>query len=731
MTQPDPTPPGPNPSVATAEGRSGPVARDDLDVLADLVARHYHALKTSVRTIPPRTEQVTETALVDEPYTETVDVEGIVGNLGSLWRRVMGAIVLGARFIYGIPAAFVAFLVGLVAGLIRKRAKGGSPALGERLRTVSRRNLDAFRQSIRKKRHEVQRMRQVERTITREVEIEPERTVEETVASKTRILAAGRGSIAFNATPTPKGVIATGPDLMMQAHELSFPSVRYVDRIFEADEGAKVALQRIPWVLDGEASTYSIAQETDYGDNMPLRGLEREMRDHCTMMAEAFADRDETRLTLEAVVDPQVLSALEPTSGRPAASSASIGELVELIDSKGGSELEDLAGDWVSSWAQVNATLFQTRKFSLCDQVAPECFDLGTLLNYSAFNFYCPECNSRQQRELLTRDYSVHNEQSTEPMYFSRNSRCVYHPDTEVWRCLTCESETKNPIPLHKMFDEVLMPAYERLMDEHKVERLNAHRDVSTREIENRNAMESDLERTQFDYLAQIDSLTEEMERLKSDISGERMAIGSMEDILTTYNVEQTRVMENIRAFSGRIEEEVQERTSQVLKRVDEIKEREMEALHQELQGLSRAKRLDDERRDAVQSAILKANVEQVEATYAVREAVQENTAVAAAGFQSVTTAVEQNTAVTSEGFHSVTAAVDRGTAVQVEGFERMERRQLQGNAIQAAVAKVQGIEVTAPSWSQPFRKLGDIGSRIAGALTGRTEMEREAGRLE
>ena len=628
----------------------------DLRILRRLVSEHYHAPRTLERLIPARTEQVTETVVEDEPYTETYEVETgqcTDNKVICVLRWLKWAALLGIKVAFVLPLA----AVGLLASEDVDEAddSDGSGDGNGRLSVPERAGLlwDRYKQEFRERttdteiRHET-RTRKVEREVTREVELEPERTVRETESSSRRIVSLGRGRLAFHASSTPVGTIVTGPQGLMSHVTTRFPIPRDFEGVYRADEGIRQALDRVPWALSGEAQHHTVpGDDSDYAGTLPLRGLERELVDHFEEMGGLLSDLERVPMAVSFVDDAELISLLSPAPDAPTVADSTVVDLGDAIESRPGQPLEELTRSWLSLHGEVGAALFQARSFSLCGQLAPECLALGNLLNYSAFNFYCPECNRALQDDLLSRSYSVHNDQSFEPVTFSKNTRCVYHPANDVWRCLTCGQETKTPIPMHRMLDEVLLPAYDHLMNENKLERVKAHRDAREKEINNGNSMEVEIERIQMEYGSQLDALGDELERLESDISGENLAIDSMREILSAYNAQQTDSMERIREFSESVDKSIHERTERVLARIDEVKAQQMETLAQELQSLSRAKRVDDERRDEVQRQILTANIETAQAT---REQVE----VSREGFRQVTSAVEQTTAAVEQ----TTAAV-------------------------------------------------------------------------
>ena len=631
------------------------ITQTDIRALAELVAEYCREPEVIRTTIPARNEIVTETVMVEEPSSERVpDIP--VGFFAKILRWLRIAIAFAA-FGFGAYMGFAGTFFVWMAKLVSRKDRG--PSLVENLRRSwqqSNENYEAALLAIRTRLETT--THEVEQTVERVKEIEPERTVEETI-TPSRVVALGRGRIEFRALNSLGGNVVIGPAALMDAAESQYPTVSEVDRLMAAVSEMESSLEHVPWVLDGDPAGFEVRADTAYGDNLPLRGLEREIKEHLEEMERAFSGGQSVLTELLAVTDPKLLRTMLPISDQCDLAAPWIQAMTELAESTGGRELETFAEKWISRWGQVDQALVQVREESLIDQIAPECLNLGTSLSYTAFNFYCPRCNADKLEELRNRDYRVQDDEMNEPVNFSVNTRCQLDAKTKLWRCVGCEHETSNPVPVHKMQDGILMPAFDRLMDEHRVERVKAHQDVRSREIEIRNAMEGETERVEFANDDKVDALLEEMQRLSVDISGERQAIDMMAEILAAYDVKQNAVMGNIREEGIRTGEAIQARTEAVLERVDQVKNDEMAALQQELFTLSRAKREDDERRDAVQKQI-------------------------AHNIRDVETAVHGNTAAV----HVNTLAVEAGALSTRSGLDRIESEVEFNNAISHATLR-------------------------------------------
>ena len=659
----------------------------DIEVISELVLQHIRPIRGT-----RRQEAVTETVTREEEVVERVPFEyavdvGVHPVVITCWGI---ANVIGIGLLLTAPP-----LLGVVGLLI---ANGGG--------------FWGYR-NFRRTKHET-RYGEVEktRTITEEVEVEPEKTVEWMEDSSHRVVAVGKGHIRFETVGTKYGTLLLGPSSASTSHEVALPLPARADVVRSTHASLRDELEALPWVLDGEQSFYSLDESTKYGEQVPLRGLEASMRDHFSVTAEQFSDLHYPSFTLNSVTDANlpdrlVLLSENGESEREHATPP----LTGILNGCNGTALESFASEWLSYWSYVQGVLFSSRWVSLCEHLAPQCFDLGNQLSYSAFNFYCPTCNANEREDLVERNYSIHEEDTLEPVYFSPNTRCVYQPDAgnERWSCTVCGDTTSHPIPIHKTLDEILLPAYDQLMSEHKVERLNLHRNTRDKEQDLYHGMQSEVGRIQYNEMSELLALVEQMEQFKADISGEEEAIASMEDLLATYAVEQDDVMRTIAAFSKDVQKDITERTSRVVEEMDRVKKKEMEALDKRLSQLSKAKRLEDERRDSIQREILQSNERQ-------EAHIQENTAAQ----RETTEAVKENTAATREQ-----------TLVLGQKIQDVNNSVKEGNAIQSAVAKHNEIDLHDESpMLKPITYMSNKGKDVIGFVSGEATYKTEARKL-
>jgi flagellar biosynthesis component FlhA len=174
-----------------------------------------------------------------------------------------------------------------------------------------------------------------------------------------------------------------------------------------------------------------------------------------------------------------------------------------------------------------------------------------------------------------------------------------------------CERITLVPIPVHKAFDEILLPVYDNLMDENKVEREKDHFDVRKKEIHYKNEKRKELEQMYYDNVTGILGLKDDMEKMKAEIDGEAEAIHFINESLIRYKNLQSDIISDIEQSNEELKFQIHEVRQKILDEVNRIRDGETDLLNQQLTELSKARRLDDELRDSVQRQILSANLEQ------------------------------------------------------------------------------------------------------------------------
>ena len=255
--------------------------------------------------------------------------------------------------------------------------------------------------------------------------------------------------------------------------------------------------------------------------------------------------------------------------------------------------------------------------------------------------------------------------------------------------------------------------------------------EVRKKEIEFRNEMKKELEKMYFDNLNGILTLKDEMDRFKAEIDGETEAIKFINEVFSNYKNLQSKLIDEIEESNRRIKEEIRVRTEKILSEVDKVKDREMSILNRELTELSKAKRMDDERRDAVQRNICAAHLE---TNSILNNKFNELIETNRTGFGEVTKSIGHLEETNRQGFQSVRSGIDNLEKTTKSGFDKsimvgqgIQKELRFNNAMKAASNRAQGIDpYDDSSLLRPVRSIKRGINQLSGKLSGKSSTEIE-----
>ena len=440
-------------------------------------------------------------------------------------------------------------------------------------------------------------------------------------------------------------------------------------------------LRKIPEILHGEKDHYPAETYSEYGKTVPLRGYEKKLADYLLYVGDALQNKEMRHFNICITNNKHIIQELKQTvinDEHPGA-----GEINNVLNSDNGEILDEVLNNWQNAVPQNVDYVNDVRLHSLDGKLSTEFLKLGQTSKYSSFNFYCPQCNRELVESLINRDYSVQNTESFESVYFSNNTRCRFIPDWNdsqgqvIWECPVCNERTTQPIPLHKTLDETILPVYDKLMEEHKVIRDKKYSETKNKELDIRKEYKSKIDQVKYDNLNQVMALEDEMEKMKAEISGQKEAITYMNQVAKEFRNISSDLLSRIQDDTSIIENRVKERSDQVVASLQLYTENKLQEYSNAMDDLSHAKRIDDERREAIMRNT-------VNALHEVRQSVEDNTQVTKDTGERVKRAVDENTQTTKRG------------ADEIVKSNRENKEMLRKNfALNAAVYKQQGWDVS------------------------------------
>ncbi len=652
-----------------------------------IIEKYYH--QPSVKRIPPQKKTIQKTIVeeVPEKYEEILKPKHPSSKnpfifIFSFFFIISGIfVIIGHKPEIGVPIILLSIIL-IIIGLIKK----------EKVEKITKTRI-------------VKR----EKIVEEEVE-EPEKIIE--IPNTKRIVKLKESYIPFWSVPIEDNSLLIGPEAITERIKIKFPTVNDLSELNFTLEEIEKLKEEVPYILTGDKEYFESKKDTPYGNEVALRGYERDFVQYLIDLKNTLENRKQINFNLQILNNDSIENYLEKIKEEIPVDN-SVQTIIDYIYSEEGHALENKLTEWLKDWEYNKNVLDYVRITSLSDQVAPIGLDLSDAISYSAFNFYCPNCNKEKITNLLNRDYTLQTNAVNEPVYFSDNTRCIFNPVTKLWKCKSCNQEFAQPIPIHKTFDEILLPTYLRLLDENKNERVKAHRDIKNKEIEYDNQLENELEKITYENITAMLQLTDEMERMKAEIEGEVDAVGSFREIESTYSQKQSMVIENINRFCQTINREIAESTMEIINRVDQIKETEMEQLDQKLTILARAKKREEEVRDMVQRNILGNIMEQTE--------------VMNQGFNQIGQGLDSIQGTMNEGFTNLSGDMNKINSSIQEGAKKLSR----ANAIQAAIAKKQGINLHDENPAlHPLKKAGKVLIDVKGKILGKSTIDIEGEKL-
>ena len=567
----------------------------------------------------------------------------------------------------------------------------------------------------------IKKKKTIKKTVTEKAEKEIEEEIElpveydyRTIPQKYSIKSIGRVNLKFHlARIKGNNLIIPDSDVVFK-NKFKYPTIEKLKSFKKEDAEIEDQTESIPYVLDGNSEEQPLDIDTTYGKKVILRGYEKNLNRYFQNTEDTFSKIKKSKFEIPIIQDNDILKYFVKYKTKQDLLYSD--EINSLIHSEQGIELEEFMEMWKEQWTSRMQLMNKVRINSLQNEVSPEFFELGQLSQYTSFNFYCPDCNEEIQKDILSRDYSVQGDSPDNEIYFSKNTKCKFDPAGNLWICPVCGNAFRQPIPIHKVMDEIFMPVYDNLMEENKVVREKHHSETRKREIEMRYKMKEELEKIFFDHITGIFELQSSMDKMQVEIEGESEAIVYMEDVSRKQKDIHSDVINNILRENTEIKRDIAIQTERVTRQMEDFKNAEMNDYAKEMDVLSRAKRIEDERRH-----------QQIHGTLQnIDSSVKENTEVSRKGFENVTSAVNENTEVSREGFKNVTSAVNENTEVTRKGFKKSNKYQKRNNAIHIAMAKKQGIELRDESWFRIDKKLSYLASDFTGAVTGRSIIDTE-----
>ncbi len=652
-----------------------------INEIGQLISNYYKEKIEEKIELPRKKKVITKTIEVDEPIHSTEKV--IEKNYKpGLITMIMGAVVSLIILAFSGVFAIVVFILAITVGGV--------------LIFINKKEIEVDKVTIKKVHKEVEE--EILEPVEYEFRKEP---------NKYSVKSIKRINLSFYLVKIDGKTLIVPNSWAVKPDSYKYPTIEKFREFKKNDAEIEEQTENIPSLLTGETEEQNIKEETIYGKKVKLRGYEKDLNNYFENTEFWFSNKKKTKFEIPLFYNSNIVEYYKESKENWSNSHAE--SLLTLIYSEQGIELDDYLINWEDQWVSRMLLTNKIRINSLQNEMSPELLELGQLSQYTSFNFYCPSCNLEIQKDLLSRDYSVQGDSEPAEIHFSKNTRCKFNPVKNIWVCNSCGQSIKQPIPVHKSLDELIMPIYDKLMEENKVEREKHHSEMRKREIEMRYKMKEELEKIYFDHISGIFELQSSMDKMSAEIGGESEAIYYLEKISKEQKELESKIIDNIIRENIEMNKRIKEREVLVEKRLSEYTKAELKSYGKEMDVLSKAKRIEDEKKHAE----IHGTLQQINETNKQ-------------GFANVVDAQKETTAAV----HETTSAVKENTQVTKEGFEETNKNLKRGNAIQMAMARKQGVNLND---NGPFRILKNASNSMTdawGTVTGKSTVEKEEAKL-
>lgn len=233
----------------------------------------------------------------------------------------------------------------------------------------------------------------------------------------------------------------------------------------------------------------------------------------------------------------------------------------------------------------------------------------NALLNYEMalsnleYNFYCPTCNSEFLENVLNPDYSYDKNESHVRLIENTLLELVDKVD-QKWKCNACNETTEEPIRRNKLDEDSLIPAYDRLMEEHHKERLAIYSHIADEKRKYQERADTEFHAVLRENRAQIDQVKSKLRSVSAEVNSEEVAIARLKEILIKYDQiaehRSSEIDSEIRALKEQIASDTEHAKGDIQNVLNDI----MKDIDEKSKQYAKMEAVEQRQRDKVQQEI-------------------------------------------------------------------------------------------------------------------------------
>lgn len=423
----------------------------------------------------------------------------------------------------------------------------------------------------------------------------------------------GKGYLAFGLYPLENGSVLVDEEAITASASLSYPSLRDAHEAIEVAGSYANCVDDLPFVL-----SHTLRHEVENGlsredGNSPRVVFDRE-NDMIGVYREISADyRDLETFDVTAgfinagTTLAQHLVANRYTTKIAVSTKAETQEILNrvmgIVAGDRNSDTIDI-DDFSSALLERIRTdlrkLAVVRRTSLVETLGVIAPRLAEVMLYGAYNFYCPHCHSPEIERLANQEFNAF-EDDTAPATWNENARVFLRDWSEgIWKCNLCERETTRPIPVHKIYSQVLLPAYNYLLIENETDRVKIYSALNEKKIEYRQAAMRETEEIERENRTEIDEEMFKLRALKAQVRSTGETVDAMKQLMLKMKAVSEQRLTAIDEYAQQVQQEIVERNTQIEKEVQEDVARIRQKTQADINRFAYQARIEQQARDAV-----------------------------------------------------------------------------------------------------------------------------------
>jgi len=185
------------------------------------------------------------------------------------------------------------------------------------------------------------------------------------------------------------------------------------------------------------------------------------------------------------------------------------------------------------------------------------------VLNYSAYNYYCPRCNQTILQKVKNMNFDHHGESDIH-IDFPKNTRMMlvdaFKPE---WECPLCRVRNSSHLALHKMYDELFEGVYRKLSEENAKDRQKIYDHINDEKRKFSEKAEVQFHDVYREQRTKVDQISSKVRTVTAEVNADELAVTQLMALLIKYERISGDLSAKIEKDISRIKREITQESEQ------------------------------------------------------------------------------------------------------------------------------------------------------------------------